>query len=371
MAPSLRMMIRNPNAVMMFVCALAGAICGTVLVNLVGAPGGSHGLHSLVVTGNSSPGQEAVLSQAVASDAERGTCPEWDLVAAVQKQMQHDYCTRHFDGRPRRTDISKTKLHLPDSTSVDFFLYKSADIVSGAIQSSGQWESHMSSGLVDVLTTVAERKGLPRERVHLLDIGGNVASHTVYVQAAGFSVLVFEPMPQNEDIVRSNLCVADPDQERVTYFTKGLGAKATLCKSYSHLHSNQGDGVVFCDGEVPDDITLMYRGQMEVDTLDNVLLPCNGGKDLPPDIIIGALKMDVEGFEPYVLKGARKFLAQARIPFIVFEIGRLQQEERMSVLRFLYDLGYQASTKGFSETPAQPEDLPGVEDVFLVLPMED
>ena len=359
MAPSLRMMIRNPNAVMMFVCGLAGAICVTILVNLVGAPAGSQGPHSLMATGNPSPEQDAVAS----------TCPEWDLVAAVQKQMQREYCTRHFDGNPCRTDISKTKLHLPDSTSVDFFLYKSADIVSGSIQSSGQWEAHMSSGLVDVLTTVAEHKGLPREQVHLLDIGGNVASHTVYVQAAGFSVLVFEPMPQNEDIVRSNLCVADPDQERVTYFTKGLGAEPTLCKQYSHLHSNQGDGVVFCNGELPDDKTLVLRGQMEVDKLDNVLLPCNGGMDLPPYITIGALKMDVEGFEPYVLKGARKFLAKARIPFIVFEIGRLQEEERKSVLQFFYDLGYQASTKGFSDNLAQPADLSGVEDVFLVLPM--
>ena len=88
----------------------------------------------------------------------------------------------------------------------------------------------MSSGLVDVLTRVAEKKGLPRTKVHLLDIGGNVGSHTVYVQAAGFSVVVFEPMPQNEDIMRSNLCAAHPEQERVMYFTKGLGAAPTLCK---------------------------------------------------------------------------------------------------------------------------------------------
>lgn len=79
---------------------------------------------------------------------------------------------------------------------------------------------------------------------------------------------------------------------------------------------------------------------MEVDTPDTMILPCNGGVELPPDITIGALKMDVEGFEPYVLKGAREFLAKARISFIVFETGRLEEEERKSVLWFFYGLGY-------------------------------
>ena len=108
--------------------------------------------------------------------------------------------------------------------------------------------------------------------------------------------------------------------------------------------------------------------------LDDLLLPCGsssggggGGGELPPGLVFGALKMDVEGVEPQVLQGGRGFLTKARVPFIVLEIGRLPAEERQSVLDFFYDLGYQASTQGFFEGLGQPEDLPGVEDMFLAL----
>ena len=106
---------------------------------------------------------------------------------------------------------------------------------------------------------------------------------------------------------------------------------------------------------------------MEIVRLDDVLLPCNGGKELPPGMVFGAMKMDVEGFEPHVLKGGESFLTRARIPFIVFEIGRMSQEQRKGVLKFFYGLGYQASTQGFFQGLGRPEDLPGVEDVHLVL----
>lgn len=42
-----------------------------------------------------------------------------------------------------------------------------------------------------------------------------------------------------------------------------------------------------------------------------------GGERLP----IGVLKMDVEGFELKVIPGGRRFLAEAKIPFIVMETG--------------------------------------------------
>ena len=77
------------------------------------------------------------------------------------------------------------------------------------------------------------------------------------------------------------------------------------------------------DGDV-----LEYRGRMEITRLDNVLLPpCggeNGARELPPGVVLGVMKMDVEDFEKHVLGGGREFLRRARIPYIVFEIGQGQ-----------------------------------------------
>ena len=335
-----------------FLAGLLGVVCGTLLLNVIGLFGGGmrpFAPHSLTL-------------------AEQ-QCPEWAMTAAVQRQAQHDYCVRRFTGRPPRTDIAKARLTLPGNTTQDFFVYTRSDIVSGRIRGTGAWEPHMSTGLVDALSRVVEARGLPRERVHLLDIGANLGSHTVYAQAAGFSVVAFEPMLLNEDIIRSNLCVADPKQERVTFFTKGLGTEDGVCTFYSHQTINQGDGVLKCDGTRVNNDYYVDQGQVEVRRLDDILLPCRGGRRLPPGIVFGAMKMDVEGFEPLVLQGARRFLAQARIPFIAFEIGRLEEAKRRSVLRFFYDLGYRASSEGFVGEMGQPEDFGGVEDVFLALPL--
>lgn len=342
---------RKPCTV--FLVAFLGALLGTLVVQ-----SGQQCTHSYRLL--------AASEDAPSSSNQKG-CPQWSTEAGTQKQAQRDFCIRRFTGAAPAEDLVKTRLLGPDNNYMDFVVYKNNDIVSGAIQSNGHWELHLSVALVTALTKVAEARGLPRDQVYLLDIGGNVGAHTVYAQAAGFPVVAFEPLPQNEAIIRTNLCFNDPEQERVTLFTKGLGAEPTLCQQYSAPNYNRGNGVVSCDGSTPNhaDGELTYRGQMEVVRLDEVLLPCDG--KLPPNMVFGAMKMDVEGFEPNVLKGGEGFLAQARIPFIVFEIGRMTPEQRKSILRFFYDLGYRASTRGFFEGLGQPEDLPGVEDVHLAL----
>jgi FkbM family methyltransferase len=346
--------MRNPC--ILFVAAFIGALFGVVIG------------HTLQV------GQQEYLyphphSLAATGDGSDSKCLEWSVIAGTQKQVQRDYCIRRFTGEAPDVDLLKTKLQGPDGLRMDFVVYKNNDIVSGAIRSNGHWELHLSTSLVAALDKVAEDRGLPRHHVHLLDIGGNVGAHTVYAQAAGYSVVSFEPLPQNEAIIRTNLCFNDPHQERVTLFTKGLGSEPTFCKQYSAPNYNRGNGVVSCNGSTPQhaDGHLTYRGQMEVVRMDDVLLPCNGGTEPPPDMVFGAMKMDVEGFEPHVLKGGRGFLTQARIPYIVFEIGRMSEEQRREVLKFFYGLGYQASTQGFFTGLGLPKDLPGVEDVHLVL----
>jgi len=86
-----------------------------------------------------------------------------------------------------------------------------------------------------------------------------------------FLVVAFEPLP-NEEIIRSNLCMNDAEQERVTAFTKGLGAIAAVCKGYSSPTYNQGNGVVSCDGSIPqhDDGPVTLKGQMEIVPLDDL-----------------------------------------------------------------------------------------------------
>lgn len=238
------------------------------------------------------------------------------------------------------------------------------------------------------------RRGLSeKERGELifLDVGGNIGAHTIFVQAAGFSGITFELSPQNEDVIRSNLCMNDGTQKRVTLFTKGLGAAPAICTEYADQASNQGNGVVSCNNKIPELLKshkeVSVEGKMEIVALDD-LWRCtekeigpdgtngdsqnNKNRDadhtsLLPQNSIGAMKMDVEGFEPEVVAGAKPFLTEARIPFIVFKVGRMTSERRQQILAFFYSLGYKSRAGSFFETLSQPEGLSNVEDAFLVL----
>jgi FkbM family methyltransferase len=80
--------------------------------------------------------------------------------------------------------------------------------------------------------------------------------------------------------------------------------------SFQHVVSAPGFSGFRRMGYVPDsaDVTEI---QVRVDTLDNVL---------PPDLPIAFIKIDVEGAQLQVLKGAKRTITKYR-PFIVFEHG--------------------------------------------------
>lgn len=321
-------------------------------------------------------------------------CPHWDMAVQVQRQIQRDYCLRHFAGEPPRPELMKGYLNGPNRTDgrpglpMDFMIYKTADVISDYIRGGQAWERLICDQLVRAMETVAARRGLSqkeRKALTFLDVGGNMGIHTTYMQAAGFSVITFEPLPPNEEIIRSNLCMNDAAQERATLFTKGLGAVAGVCKEYSSPTYNQGNGVISCDGSIPqhDDGPVTFKGQIEIVPLDD-LWRCgeendgynssegNQNNQRPrfqlPQLPIGAMKMDVEGFEPEVVAGATRFLTNTRIPYIVMEVGRMGPVKRRQVLAFFYSLGYEVGVEGFFDQELhRPVDLPNVEDAYFVL----
>jgi len=156
----------------------------------------------------------------------------------------------------------------------------------------------------------------------LLDIGSNWGYFALYAASnrEKFTVHAFEPMPQTYRDLTS--CV---DQA-------GLSHRVTC----HHLALSDADGELFI--QIPDGL---HSGSAQVSQqctttripsrrLDTMLLP-------PPDFI----KMDVEGHEIGVLRGAVNTLRSAR-PFLVFENkpNSSGPEEALEPLFFLAQAGY-------------------------------
>ncbi|KAJ9518274.1 hypothetical protein QJQ45_010238 [Haematococcus lacustris] len=114
-------------------------------------------------------------------------------------------------------------------------------------------------------------------------------------------------MRSNQRLIRSGLCASDPSvSQRVTLHGFGLGAQPATCYIFSDP-GNQGDGITMCDAANAEEAakkagSYVVRGTMQVHTLDSVLK-----RD------VKAMKIDVEGFEPLVLRGAKRLLEEHRV----------------------------------------------------------
>ena len=257
----------------------------------------------------------------------------------------------------------------PETNEVyDLFVYKEGDIVSQDIISSGSYEPHLLKELSAAMRKAGEHLGVEKQDLHFMDIGGNIGTHTLYMELLGYPGIVFEPMPANEELLRSSLCANDPDYH-VTLFTKGLSDETNLCNVYNPA-GNKGDGVVSCPNSEKAGMSIdefILSGRLEVTTLDDLLGPEVRQAPFP----VGALKVDVEGFELKVTRGAREFLSHAKIPFIVMETWNLRQDDLEELMDFFKDLGYKISKQsffsGFQDNLGHVSGVEsGIKDLFFV-----
>ena len=143
---------------------------------------------------------------------------------------------------------------------------------------------------------------LLREEDLFADIGANVGSYTVLASAEiGARAYAFEPSESTYKLLQTNIRLNNIE-EKVTAYNIALGAAPGKLRftvgldTMNHMASGQA-------GE--------HTAEVQVDTLDHVL-----GLKTPL-----LLKIDVEGFESEVLKGATRTLQQESLKAILIELN--------------------------------------------------
>jgi FkbM family methyltransferase len=132
------------------------------------------------------------------------------------------------------------------------------------------------------------------------DVGANVGSYTLLAAAAGARVHAFEPSPATAAKLRRNIQVNSLEM-RIVLHECALGAvTGTVQLSRGTDTTNH----VLADGE-----SKAVSDTVAMETLDD---------SFEPDCI-SFLKMDVEGFESEVLKGARGALANPGLRGVLME----------------------------------------------------
>lgn len=147
-----------------------------------------------------------------------------------------------------------------------------------------------------------------------VDVGANIGNHTLWMAAVcGLKVYAFEPVLPH--VVRANVALNPHLHSKIVVFEYGLGSTAG---TFHHT----GKGV-------------LQPGQSDQSTDEVVEVRLMD--DLVPRASVAFIKIDVEGMEVDVLRGAQAVLQSSRP---VLAIEEWEQETTESVRSLLAPLGY-------------------------------
>ncbi len=165
---------------------------------------------------------------------------------------------------------------------------------------------------------VRDRDGL------FVDVGAHVGSWAVTYAAAGKSVIAFEPNPVIHPLLRRAL----PAARRIA-----LGDRDGVAR----LSAQSADGGT---GSIVREFGAGRDYSVRLLTLDDCISPATQ---------VAAIKIDVEGAEVDVLRGARQTIARCH-PLIFFECWEDERGQRKDELfAMVRELGYEAKATGWPE----------------------
>ena len=170
-----------------------------------------------------------------------------------------------------------------------------------------------------------------------VDIGANVGMYTIWAaKTRGVRVFAFEPEAQNYSLLNRNIVLNGLDG-RVTAYCLALSDEAGL--SELHLSDLRLGGSCHSLGERVDfrhePMKPAYSQGCVAARLDDLVA---AGTVPPPDHV----KIDVDGFEPKVIAGARRVLADRKLRSLLIETNQnlpdhVQMVSELQALGFRYD----------------------------------
>ncbi|MCL0121589.1 FkbM family methyltransferase [Corynebacterium pygosceleis] len=168
---------------------------------------------------------------------------------------------------------------------------------------------------IDLLELLSESFSCPEGSV--IDVGANIGNHTVYFgKICSRKVVAFEPVLQNIEVLKKNV-QANDIEDLVTIHARGCWSSGRQLFFKQVIENNGGTFTVGSEGE-----------EAGVVALDDAI-------DENEEIAL--IKIDVEGSEIEVLRGAEKLISRCR-PVLSIELQSSPQTAE--VVRFLEEQEY-------------------------------
>jgi FkbM family methyltransferase len=220
-----------------------------------------------------------------------------------------------------------------EATTIDLLGYSDVDVIAREIRERSLF---FEIGLLEHIYLSVAGRGV------FLDVGANIGNHSVFfAKFCADHVLAVEPNPKVLPLLRRNLKTNAPGRHTVFPFAVAARPGVGHMTVRPNFETNIGGSQV----EILSSVTVDRIDTIQVTTLD-ALLPQSA--PLLAKYPLTLVKIDVEGMECEVLKGAHNLLTCHR-PHLVIELAT--EDARASMRSFLRDRGYHDSGRRFGWTP--------------------
>jgi len=221
--------------------------------------------------------------------------------------------------------------------------------------------------------TPAPTKGL------VVDVGANVGSCTMWLAARGYDVVSFEPKPIHVAMIKASASLNADIGRRITLHGIGLSDKSASGVVLVSESSNSGNSWIFMGSPQEATNSSEAIGGPRASTVSADTGIALGRLDDFCVEPIEILKVDTQGFELHVLRGATRLLHQGAIRRIKLEFWpfglRKHGSDPVQLLELLHEHGYALSEGGnaLRRTEFQAlvdrlcprDDLPGCANHFV------
>ena len=239
-----------------------------------------------------------------------------------------------------------------NGTNFELFLYKDLDYLSNIIRSQKFYDDVGTLYMLKALEYYKDKNNYKNEDLIIIDIGANIGWYTIFFGIHNYSVLSFEPYPENYYVLKKNYCrnikniiEENTNNLTITLINRAIYRTEATCGYYQDIKNSKKD-LVICDLRKEDNFNIDY---MKMDLVNST----NLGDFIP--IInhkkITLLRLDLEFEGENAIKSGIKLITKYHIPYIFIEFNFLIFSIHMTTaqefFKFFIDNGYKISLNGF------------------------
>ena len=269
------------------------------------------------------------------------------------QNIQNNFCENI--GKVYNKEIEKNIMLFNISlngTNFEMFIFKNNDYMSEQIQLKKSYEKDDTLNMLNALQYYADKHDYENDDIMIVDMGANIGWYTIFFGLFKYSVLSFEPYPENYYILKKNYCRNNRDffgpESTITIVNHALYTKEKRCGYYQDIKSSRKD-MVLCDFSKEDNFGIDY--------IRMALINSTTLKDFIPLINhkrITLLRLDLEFEGERAIKSGKELITLYHVPYIFIEFNRqmlkIYEFKGEDFLKFFVNNGYQISLKGFLTT---------------------